>query len=175
MGPFGATPRSVTACQRTWQDRMERQPGRFMSTIYPAAIRDAADALGSFLQADGRLALRRSSNASSSAGRRLAWVAATRRIKGRTPARSRGKRERLDKRLWMDAALLTGASGHSTSLVGTPQQVAEALCDYYDLAHRVPDPGIQPTGRQHRVWSGFAAADQTTNHRTNRRPRRMRH
>lgn len=31
---------------------MERQPSRFMSTIYPAAIRDAADALGSFLHAD---------------------------------------------------------------------------------------------------------------------------
>jgi len=29
--------------------------------------------------------------------------------------------------------LLTGASGNSTSLVGTPQQVAEALCEYYDL------------------------------------------
>ena len=41
--------------------------------------------------------------------------------------------ERLDKRLWMGAALLTGAAGNSTSLVGTPQQVAEALCDYYDL------------------------------------------
>jgi alkanesulfonate monooxygenase len=43
------------------------------------------------------------------------------------------KGERLDKRLWTGAALLTGASGNSTSLVGTPQQVAEALCDYYDL------------------------------------------
>jgi alkanesulfonate monooxygenase len=41
--------------------------------------------------------------------------------------------ERLDKRLWTGAALLTGASGNTTSLVGTPQQVAEAFCDYYDL------------------------------------------
>jgi alkanesulfonate monooxygenase len=41
--------------------------------------------------------------------------------------------ERLDKRLWTGAALLTGARGNSTSLVGTPLQVAEALCDYYDL------------------------------------------
>ena len=41
--------------------------------------------------------------------------------------------ERLDKRLWTGAALLTGARGNTTSLVGTPQQVAEALCDYYDL------------------------------------------
>jgi alkanesulfonate monooxygenase len=41
--------------------------------------------------------------------------------------------ERLDTRLWTGAALLTGASGNTTALVGTPQQVAEALCDYYDL------------------------------------------
>jgi alkanesulfonate monooxygenase len=41
--------------------------------------------------------------------------------------------ERLDKRLWTGAALLTGASGNTTALVGTPEQVAEALCDYYDL------------------------------------------
>ena len=41
--------------------------------------------------------------------------------------------ERLDKRLWTGAALLTGARGNTTSLVGTPLQVAEALCDYYDL------------------------------------------
>jgi alkanesulfonate monooxygenase len=43
------------------------------------------------------------------------------------------KGERLDKRLWTGAALLTGASGNTTSLVGTPQQVAEALAEYYDL------------------------------------------
>jgi alkanesulfonate monooxygenase len=41
--------------------------------------------------------------------------------------------ERLDKRLWTGAALLTGARGNTTSLVGTPHQVAEALLDYYDL------------------------------------------
>jgi alkanesulfonate monooxygenase len=41
--------------------------------------------------------------------------------------------ERLDKRLWTGAALLTGARGNTTSLVGTPQQVAEALCDYHEL------------------------------------------
>jgi isopenicillin-N epimerase len=52
-GSFGATPKCVTAAQRAWQDRMERQPSRFMNTIYPAAIRDAADALGSFVGASG--------------------------------------------------------------------------------------------------------------------------
>jgi alkanesulfonate monooxygenase len=41
--------------------------------------------------------------------------------------------ERLDKRLWTGAAKLTGAAGNSTALVGTPDQVAEALLDYYDL------------------------------------------
>jgi alkanesulfonate monooxygenase len=40
---------------------------------------------------------------------------------------------RLDKRLWTGVAALTGASGNSTGLVGTPEQVADALLDYYDL------------------------------------------
>ena len=43
------------------------------------------------------------------------------------------KGARLDKRLWTGVAAVTGASGNSTSLVGTPDQVAEALLDYYDL------------------------------------------
>jgi alkanesulfonate monooxygenase len=30
-------------------------------------------------------------------------------------------------------AALTGAKGNSTALVGTPEQVADALMDYYDL------------------------------------------
>ncbi len=41
--------------------------------------------------------------------------------------------ERLDKRLWTGAAAATGARGNTTSLVGTPEQVAEALLDYYDM------------------------------------------
>jgi alkanesulfonate monooxygenase len=40
---------------------------------------------------------------------------------------------RLDKRLWTGVAGVTGAAGNSTGLVGTPEQVAEALLDYYDL------------------------------------------
>ncbi|KQQ56996.1 alkanesulfonate monooxygenase [Pseudomonas sp. Leaf127] len=40
---------------------------------------------------------------------------------------------RLDKRLWTGIAGLLGAQGNSTSLVGTPEQVADALLDYYDL------------------------------------------
>jgi alkanesulfonate monooxygenase len=38
-----------------------------------------------------------------------------------------------DERLWMKVANLTGAAGNSTALVGTPDQVAEALLRYYDL------------------------------------------
>ncbi|HEY1413769.1 MAG TPA: aminotransferase class V-fold PLP-dependent enzyme, partial [Rhodopila sp.] len=53
-GSFGATPRQVIAAQRHWQDRMERQPSRFMNTVYAGAIRDAAAALGAFVKADGR-------------------------------------------------------------------------------------------------------------------------
>jgi alkanesulfonate monooxygenase len=41
--------------------------------------------------------------------------------------------ERLDKRLWTGAALATGARGNTTGLVGTPEQVAEALVEYYDM------------------------------------------
>jgi alkanesulfonate monooxygenase len=40
---------------------------------------------------------------------------------------------RLDKRLWTGVAAVTGAQGNSTGLVGTAEQVAEALLDYYDL------------------------------------------
>jgi alkanesulfonate monooxygenase len=43
------------------------------------------------------------------------------------------KGARLDKRLWTELAAVTGAPGNSTALVGTPDQVAEAFLDYYDL------------------------------------------
>ena len=39
----------------------------------------------------------------------------------------------FDERLWMKIANLTGAAGNSTALVGTPEQVTEALLRYYDL------------------------------------------
>jgi len=41
--------------------------------------------------------------------------------------------DRHDKRLWTAVARETGAAGNSTSLVGTVDQVADALLDYYDL------------------------------------------
>jgi alkanesulfonate monooxygenase len=40
---------------------------------------------------------------------------------------------RLDKRLWTAIAQETGGRSNSTALVGTPEQVADALLDYYDL------------------------------------------
>ncbi|MDR6953968.1 alkanesulfonate monooxygenase [Ancylobacter sp. 3268] len=43
------------------------------------------------------------------------------------------KGPRLDKRLWTGIAALTAAQGNTTALVGTPDQVADALLDYYDL------------------------------------------
>jgi alkanesulfonate monooxygenase len=38
-----------------------------------------------------------------------------------------------DRALWMPLAKATGAAGNSTALVGTPETVAAALLDYYDL------------------------------------------
>jgi alkanesulfonate monooxygenase len=38
-----------------------------------------------------------------------------------------------DERLWMKVAKLTGAAGNSTALVGTPQQVADAMIRYCDI------------------------------------------
>ncbi len=41
--------------------------------------------------------------------------------------------ERFDRCLWTATAKATGAAGNSVALVGTPETVAEALLDYYDL------------------------------------------
>jgi alkanesulfonate monooxygenase len=40
---------------------------------------------------------------------------------------------RIDKRLWTGLAAVGGARGNSTGLVGTPEQVADAMLDYYEL------------------------------------------
>ncbi|CAI2489098.1 Alkanesulfonate monooxygenase [Serratia ficaria] len=42
----------------------------------------------------------------------------------------------VDKRLWTGIARLVGGGHNSTALVGTPEQVADALLDYYDLGVR---------------------------------------
>ncbi len=41
--------------------------------------------------------------------------------------------EVLDTRLWTAVAAATGARGNTTALVGTPEQVGEAMLKYYDL------------------------------------------
>ncbi|MBB5138880.1 alkanesulfonate monooxygenase [Thermocatellispora tengchongensis] len=41
--------------------------------------------------------------------------------------------ERHDRALWTATAAATGGAGNSTALVGTPETVAAALLDYYDL------------------------------------------
>jgi alkanesulfonate monooxygenase len=38
-----------------------------------------------------------------------------------------------DERLWVPIAAAAGGSGNTTALVGTPEQVAEAIVSYYDL------------------------------------------
>lgn len=40
---------------------------------------------------------------------------------------------RADTRLWTGLAAVAGAQGNSTGLVGTPERVADAFLDYYDL------------------------------------------
>ncbi|WP_067503551.1 LLM class flavin-dependent oxidoreductase [Actinoplanes sp. TFC3] len=41
--------------------------------------------------------------------------------------------DRHDRALWTATAKASGAAGNSTALVGTPETVAQALLDYYDL------------------------------------------
>jgi alkanesulfonate monooxygenase len=43
------------------------------------------------------------------------------------------KGDRVDERLWTAIARETGGRSNSTALVGTPEQVADALLAYYDL------------------------------------------
>lgn len=48
-----------------------------------------------------------------------------------------GQGERHDRALWTVTAQATGGAGNSTALVGTPETVAAALMDYYDLGVRI--------------------------------------
>ncbi|MFC4120063.1 LLM class flavin-dependent oxidoreductase [Nonomuraea zeae] len=43
------------------------------------------------------------------------------------------KGERYDRALWTPTSAATGGEGNSNALVGTPETVAQALLDYYDL------------------------------------------
>jgi isopenicillin-N epimerase len=53
-GSFGATPKVVLAAQAEWRRRLEAQPSRFMRTVLPDALRDAATRLAQFLNVDGK-------------------------------------------------------------------------------------------------------------------------
>src|SRR4051794_25452019 len=48
--------------------------------------------------------------------------------------------ERHDRALWTATSAATGGGGNSTALVGTPETVAAALLDYYDLGVRIFSP-----------------------------------
>ncbi len=108
---------------------------RFSLSLRPI-LADTEEA--AWAKADGILQRARTLRASAS-GERLINVNAK---QGDKPPPNEGSRRllaaaaqgaRLDKRLWTEIAALTGASGNSTSLVGTPDQVADAMLDYYDL------------------------------------------
>jgi alkanesulfonate monooxygenase len=45
--------------------------------------------------------------------------------------------ERYDRALWTRTAAVTGGGGNSNALVGTPETVAQAILDYYDLGVRI--------------------------------------
>lgn len=51
-GSFGATPRIVLDAQRSWQDRMEAEPSRFMEFEFRPALRAAAARLAPYLTAE---------------------------------------------------------------------------------------------------------------------------
>ncbi|GAA2167193.1 alkanesulfonate monooxygenase [Humibacillus xanthopallidus] len=48
-----------------------------------------------------------------------------------------GSGERHDRALWTATAAATGGGGNSTALVGSPETIAAALLDYYDLGVRI--------------------------------------
>ncbi|MFH8221141.1 LLM class flavin-dependent oxidoreductase [Streptomyces sp. NPDC018057] len=66
---------------------------------------------------------------------------AVRRHRGDAPENTGSRRlldiaaqgERYDRALWTPTAAATGGAGNSNALVGTPETVARALLDYYDL------------------------------------------
>ncbi|HEX7947577.1 MAG TPA: LLM class flavin-dependent oxidoreductase [Phenylobacterium sp.] len=85
-----------------------------------AAWRRADDIVAQTIALREKLGLKTSGHAPPNAGSQRLLDAAAQGV-------------RLDKRLWTGVAAVTGAQGNSTGLVGTPDQVAEAMLDYYDL------------------------------------------
>ena len=105
------------------------RPPRFSLSLRPilADTEEAAWAQGRRHPGDGE-----------GAGSRKAGFAAPRQRSGRTRARAAcwplpPRARASTSGCGPGIAALTGAKGNSTSLVGTPDQVADAMLDYYDL------------------------------------------
>ncbi len=125
--------RSLVARVRAAAAPFGRQP-RFSLSLRPVLADTEAQA---WAKADDILARARALQASGGSGRspnnaRQAQQAPANEGSRRLLAAA-AQGSRLDRRLWTGIAALTGAQGNSTGLVGTPDQVAEAMMDYYEL------------------------------------------
>jgi alkanesulfonate monooxygenase len=115
-----------------------------------AAIRAASDAAGRAQPPRIQVSFRpiiapTEEQAWEKAERILARIKGNRRLSV-VPAQSTGSRrltaiaahgERFDRALWTPAALATHGADASHALVGTPETVAQALLDYYDLGAEI--------------------------------------
>ncbi len=126
--------RSLVARIRAAAAPFGRQP-RFSLSLRPvlAETEEAA-----WAKADAILEQAKSLKASGGSGRsphnaRMGKDAPPANEGSRRLLEAAAQGSRLDKRLWTGIAALTGAQGNSTGLVGTPDQVADAMLDYYDL------------------------------------------
>ena len=120
-----AQTREIIARVRGEAARHGRSP-RFSLSLRPiladteeAAWRRAADILDRARALQDETGFRRKGDPANAGSTRLLEAAA--------------QGARLDKRLWTELSALTGARGNSTSLVGTPEQVADAMLDYHEL------------------------------------------
>ena len=65
-----------------------------------------------------------------------------------------------DKLLWTEVAAVVGAGANTTALVGTAEQVAQALAEYHALGvDHLPDPRLRPARGRGAVRRGAAAGD----------------
>jgi len=103
---------------------------RFSLSVRPILGRSEADAwarAGRILEALKASGVERRSSIFRVAGQPPQNVGSQRLLEAAAGGKVR------DKRLWTEIAALTGASGNSTALVGTAEQVADSLLDYWDL------------------------------------------
>jgi alkanesulfonate monooxygenase len=116
--PFGRTPRFSMSLRPVLADTEEQAWAKAAAIVERATVLKAAG--GSGRSPNNARQFRPEGQQPPNEGSRRLLAAAAQGL-------------RVDKRLWTGIAALTGASGNSTGLVGTPDQVAEALLDYYDL------------------------------------------